>query len=103
MFAKTHIPVLGIVETMSWFEDPTGQRHPIMGEGGGEKMARSLGLPLLAQIPMLQSIREGGDLGIPAAAEGGSASDLFTDIAREVALSLDAVQTKPAPNIIFED
>ncbi len=103
MFAKTHIPVLGIIETMSWFEDPTGQRHPIMGEGGGEKMARALGLPLLAQIPILQSIREGGDQGIPAAADGGSASDLFTEIAREVALSLDAVQTKPAPNIIFED
>ena len=103
MFAKTHIPVLGIIETMSWFEDPSGQRHAIMGEGGGEKMARALGLPLLAQIPMLQAIREGGDQGVPAAGEGGAASEMFTGIAREVALSLDAVQTKPAPQIIFED
>ena len=103
MFAKTHVPVLGIVETMSWFEDPAGNRHPIMGEGGGEKIAQALGLPLLAQIPMLQAIREGGDRGEPAASEGGVASEMFTNLARDVALSLDTLQTKPAPKIIFEN
>ena len=103
MFAKTHVPVLGIVETMSWFEDPAGNRHAIMGEGGGQKMAQSLGLPLLAQIPMLQSIREGGDRGEPAACAAGATADMFTEIARDVALSLDALQTKKAPDIIFED
>lgn len=103
MFAKTHVPVLGIVETMSWFEDPAGIRHAIMGEGGGQKMAQALGLPLLAQIPMLQSIREGGDRGEPAASAAGATANLFTEIARDVALSLDALQTKKAPDIIFED
>jgi ATP-binding protein involved in chromosome partitioning len=103
MFAKTHVPVLGIVETMSWFEDPAGNRHPIMGEGGGQKMAQALGLPLIAQIPMLQAIREGGDSGEPVANTDGPAADLFTDLAREVALSLDALETKPAPEIIFEE
>lgn len=103
MFAKTHVPVLGIVETMSWFEDPAGNRHAIMGEGGGQKMAQALGLPLLAQIPMLQSIREGGDRGEPAAGVAGATADLFTEIARDVALSLDALQTKKAPEIIFEN
>jgi len=103
MFAKTHVPVLGIVETMSWFEDPAGNRHSIMGEGGGQKMAQALGLPLIAQIPMLQTIREGGDLGEPAANTDDSAASLFTDLAREVALSLDALETKPAPEIIFEE
>ncbi|MEC7291434.1 MAG: Mrp/NBP35 family ATP-binding protein, partial [Pseudomonadota bacterium] len=103
MFAKTHVPVLGIVETMSWFEDPAGNRHAIMGEGGGEKMAQALGLPLLAQIPMMQSIREGGDTGQPAALNDGADARLFSDVAKEVALSLDALQTRPAPEIIFED
>nr|WP_070959054.1 Mrp/NBP35 family ATP-binding protein [Hyphomonas sp. Mor2] len=103
MFAKTHVPVLGIVETMSWFEDPAGNRHAIMGEGGGEKMAQTLGLPLLAQIPMVQAIREGGDSGTPAASGDGAIADLFTEIARDVALSLDALQTKKAPEIIFEN
>lgn len=103
MFAKTHVPVLGIVETMSWFEDPAGNRHAIMGEGGGEKMAQALGLPLLAQIPMMQSIREGGDTGQPAALNDGADARLFSDVAKEVALSLDALQTRPAPEIIFEN
>jgi len=103
MFTKTHVPVLGIVETMSWFEDPAGNRHAIMGEGGGERMAQALGLPLLAEIPMLQAIREASDRGEPAASENDSTAELFTDLAREVALALDALQTKQAPEIIFED
>ncbi|MEO0607515.1 MAG: Mrp/NBP35 family ATP-binding protein [Pseudomonadota bacterium] len=103
MFAKTHIPVLGIIETMSWFDDPNGQRHHLMGEGGGARMATSLGLPLIAQIPMIQAIREAGDQGRPFALADDDHPTLFTDIARDVALSLDALETKPAPKIIFED
>ena len=103
MFAKTHVPVLGIVETMSWFEDPAGARHFLMGQGGGQRMADALGLPLLAQLPLLQAIREGGDRGEPAALSGEPASGLFTDLARAVAISLDTLQTKPAPTLIFED
>ena len=103
MFAKTHIPVLGIVETMSWFEDPTGNKHYLMGEGGGARMAQSLGLPMLGQIPMIQGIREAGDTGFPYAATNNEDADLFTSLAREIALSLDALETKPAPNIVFEN
>lgn len=103
MFAKTHVPVLGIVETMSWFEDPAGNRHYLMGEGGGADMARALGLPLLSQIPLLQAIREGGDAGQPAALLDGPPANLFMETAREIALALDAIQTKPPPKIVFED
>jgi ATP-binding protein involved in chromosome partitioning len=103
MFAKTHVPILGIVETMSWFEDPSGTKHYLMGQGGGTEIARALGLPLIAQIPMLQNIREGGDQGCPAALGTGSVAEMFTGVAREVALSLDALQTKPVPQIIFEE
>src|SRR5690606_19159096 len=66
MFAKTHVPVIGIAETMGWFEDANGNRQYLMGEGGGRKMAQALGIPLLAEIPMIQAIREGGDKGEPA-------------------------------------
>lgn len=103
MFAKTHVPVLGIVETMSWFEDPAGQKHFIMGEGGGEKMAKALGLPLIRQFPIDQAVREGGDTGQPVALGEGEASRLFAALARDVALALDALQTKPAPTIDFVD
>jgi len=103
MFAKTHIPILGIIETMSWFEDPTGQRHHLMGDGGGARMAATLGLPLICQLPIIQAIREAGDIGKPAALVNDNVAERFTDLAREVALGLDALQTKPAPKIIFED
>lgn len=103
MFAKTAVPVLGIVETMSWFEDPAGNRHYLMGEGGGSKMAETLGLPLLGQLPILTDIREGGDTGKPAALGDGASAKLFHEIARAVALNLDSLQTKAPPKIIFED
>jgi len=103
MFAKTAVPVLGVVETMSWFEDPAGNRHHLMGDGGGKRMADALGLPLLAQLPMLQAIREGGDAGMPAALSDATAKTLFTHLARSVARSLDQLETKPAPEIVFED
>ena len=103
MFAKTHVPVIGIAETMSWFEDPAGNRHYLMGEGGGRKMAEALGLPLLAEIPMLQAIREAGDAGTPAALSNGPAADVFLKLARNVAIALDELVTKPAPEIVFEE
>ena len=103
MFAKTAVPVLGIVESMSWFDDPAGNRHFLMGEGGGQRMADALGLPLLGQLPMLQSIREGGDGGTPAALGDDTAGQLFTALARRVAEGIDTIATKPAPEIIFED
>lgn len=103
MFAKTAVPVLGVVETMSWFEDPAGNRHAVFGEGGGKRMADQLGLPLLAQLPLLNAIREGGDTGQPAAAGSDEAAALFGDLAKTVLTELDALQTIPAPEIIFED
>ena len=103
MFAKTAVPVLGVVETMSWFEDPAGNRHHIMGEGGGKTVADALGLPLLGQLPILNEIREGGDSGKPAATGDGPSAKLFHELSRSVALNLDNLQTKAPPKIIFED
>ncbi|MEQ9504915.1 MAG: Mrp/NBP35 family ATP-binding protein [Hyphomonas sp.] len=103
MFAKTHVPVIGLCETMSWFEDPAGARHYLMGEGGARRMGAALGLPVLAEIPMLQAIREGGDAGVPAALGTSPAADIFMKLARSVAIALDQLVTKPAPEIVFED
>lgn len=90
MFEKVGIPVIGIAETMSFFEDPSGNKHYLMGNGGGQKMADALNIPLLAEIPLDQAIREGGDIGIPAAIEG-SAAEQFTGLAKAVARELDAL------------
>jgi len=103
MFAKTHVPVIGLVETMSWFEDSSGTKQFLMGEGGARRMGAALGLPVLAEIPMLQAIREGGDAGTPSALSGGQPADIFLRLARNVAIALDQLVTKPAPEIVFED
>jgi len=65
MFQKLNVPVLGIVENMSYFTAPDGTRVEIFGHGGGAKEARRLGVPFLGEIPIFTEIREGGDAGIP--------------------------------------
>lgn len=103
MFEKTAVPVLGIVETMSWFEDPTGAKYHLFGKGGGKAMADQLGLPLLAELPLLPAIREGGDIGTPAALSDAAARQLFHALAKSVAVELDGLATRPAPVIEFVD
>ena len=66
MFERVSVPVLGIVENMSWFECPhCGKPSPIFGSGGGERLARELELPLLGQVPLYPGVMEGGDRGQP--------------------------------------
>ncbi len=66
MFAKVNVPILGLVENMSYFLCPgDGHRYDIFGSGGGEREAARLQVPLLAQIPLEMSLREAGDMGVP--------------------------------------
>jgi len=68
MFERVTVPVLGIVENMSWFECPhCGKPSPIFGSGGGERLARELELPLLGQVPLDPRVLAGGDSGTPIA------------------------------------
>lgn len=63
------VPVLGIVENMSWFtpEELPGNKYYLFGKDGGKNLAQEMGIPFLGQIPIVMSIREGGDLGVPVA------------------------------------
>jgi len=66
MFERVTVPVLGIVENMSWFECPhCGKPSPIFGSGGGDRLAQEVGLPLLGQIPLYPRVMETGDSGQP--------------------------------------
>jgi ATP-binding protein involved in chromosome partitioning len=70
MFEKVNVPVLGIVENMSYFLSPSDQkRYDIFGSGGGEREAKRLRVPLLGQIPIDIATREAGDRGHPIVAE----------------------------------
>jgi ATP-binding protein involved in chromosome partitioning len=65
MCRKVNIPLLGVVENMSWFIDTAGVKHELFGKGGGQAVADFSEAPLLAQIPIDQSVREWGDKGTP--------------------------------------
>ncbi len=67
MFVQMGVPVLGVVENMSWFLPPDRpeQRYAIFGSGGGALLAGEAGVPLLAQLPLELPVREGGDQGHP--------------------------------------
>jgi ATP-binding protein involved in chromosome partitioning len=65
MFEKVNVPILGIVENMSYFTAPDGSRFEIFGHGGGRAEAARKGVPFLGEIPIYTAIREGGDHGLP--------------------------------------
>jgi ATP-binding protein involved in chromosome partitioning len=65
MARKTHIPVLGVIENMSYYALPDGTRDYIFGEGGAARWAESERLPLLGQVPITRALRESGDSGTP--------------------------------------
>jgi ATP-binding protein involved in chromosome partitioning len=68
MFEKVNVPILGIVENMSYFTAPNGERVEIFGHGGGEAEARRQKIPFLGEIPIFTEIRIGGDQGAPVVA-----------------------------------
>jgi len=65
MARKTHVPVLGVVENMSYYQLPDGSKDHIFGEGGAQRWAEEEKLPLLGQIPITRALRESGDGGTP--------------------------------------
>jgi ATP-binding protein involved in chromosome partitioning len=66
MYKKLNIPPLGIIENMSYFVCPNcSQESDIFGRGGGEAMAKELGVPFIGRLPIYQPIREGSDVGVP--------------------------------------
>jgi ATP-binding protein involved in chromosome partitioning len=86
MFEKVQVPILGLVENMSYFTAPDGSRIEIFGHGGGRAEAARKGMPFLGEIPLYPAIREGGDSGHPVvvADPAGAPAQAFLGIARAV-------------------
>ncbi len=100
MFQKVKVPILGIVENMSYFIcDSCGDRHDIFGAGGGQRTARELAVPYLGGIPIDKDIVAGGDLGQPvvAARPDSAAAKAYRAIAGELAAQLAIAADGGAP------
>jgi ATP-binding protein involved in chromosome partitioning len=102
MFRKLNVPILGIVENMSYFVAPdTGTRYPIFGEGGGAKIADEFGVPLLGQIPLEIETRRGGDAGVPVVVgqPKSAQAEAFRKIAAAVTARVDALAGLELPRL----
>jgi ATP-binding protein involved in chromosome partitioning len=88
MFEKVRIPVMGVVENMSYFKcDQCDKRHSLFGENGGKTLAKKFNTELLAQIPVVPQVREGGDEGRPIVVRDpqSEVAQAFRELARKVA------------------
>lgn len=90
MFNKVNVPILGIVENMSYFTTPDGQRVEIFGHGGGKSEAARQNVSFLGEVPIFTEIREGGDRGTPVvvSAPNHPAGKAFLQVAENVRKSL---------------
>jgi ATP-binding protein involved in chromosome partitioning len=98
MFETVAIPVLGVVENMSYFIAPdTGNRYDIFGEGGGQKLATAYGVPFLGAVPLGIEVREGGDRGVPVVVSQPDSPQAraFRHVAEEVARQVSIEAMKP--------
>jgi ATP-binding protein involved in chromosome partitioning len=87
LLPSINVPILGIVENMSWFtpEELPEAKYFLFGQGGGKRLAREANTVLLGQVPLVQSIREGGDNGEPVVLEESTiVADVFMDIAKNL-------------------
>ena len=107
MFRKVDVPILGIIENMSYFQCPhCSERSEIFGHGGGRREAKRLGVPFLGEVPLDAAIRSAGDGGEPIVAgqPESSQSRPFLEIAEKIVqqLGTTASETPPAGGTIFD-
>jgi ATP-binding protein involved in chromosome partitioning len=92
MFQKVNVPILGIIENMSYFTAPNGERIEIFGHGGGHVEAERQKVPFLGEIPIFTEIRVGGDQGHPVvvSSPGSAPAQAFARVAEQLRESLPA-------------
>jgi ATP-binding protein involved in chromosome partitioning len=104
MFETVAVPVLGVVENMSYFVAPdTGRRYDIFGKGGGQRLAEAYGVPFLGAVPLGLDVREGGDKGVPVVLSQPDSpqAEAFRRVAEEVARQVSIEAMKPELKIVM--
>ena len=101
---KVDVPILGLIENMAWFTpaELPENRYYIFGRGGVERLAAETGVPVLAQIPIVQSICESGDEGEPAALGNGPVAEAFNHLATAVVEATERRNREQPPTEIVE-
>jgi len=98
MFRQLNVPILGVIENMSYLELPDGTRLDIFGTGGGEQLAKTTNVPFIGAIPIDPAVREGGDLGTPVILSKPESivSQTLNSIAEDIAakISVAAMQSE---------
>ncbi|MDZ7290577.1 MAG: Mrp/NBP35 family ATP-binding protein [candidate division KSB1 bacterium] len=97
MFRKVEVPVLGVIENMSYFACPhCGHRTEIFSHGGGKAAAEKFGVPFLGEVPLDLRIREGGDQGEPIVAQKDDSpvKEAFRHIAAQLVIQINAVRAE---------
>lgn len=97
MAHKVNLEIGGVVENMSSFTTPSGERFPLFGEGGGEELASELDVPLLGRVPLTMPLREHADGGVPLALE--DPDDPASQAIRHVARGIVALAPAQAPQL----
>lgn len=102
MFTRVNVPVLGVIENMSYFiASDTGKKYDIFGSGGGEKISKELSTPFLGGIPIDPRIREGGDNGLPMVfgIPDAKETEILMDISRKLTEQINLRNSNASENI----
>jgi ATP-binding protein involved in chromosome partitioning len=103
MFKQLEVPVIGVIENMSYFVCPNcSEKHELFGRGGGERIAKAFGVPFLGQVPLQPNVRMGGDEGKPVviADPESPAARALTDVAGEVARHVSVLAFQARGNFV---
>lgn len=106
MFRQLHVPMLGIVENMSYLIAPkSGERIDVFGEGGGKRTADQMQVPFLGELPLIPAIRQGGDSGNPVSLSGETSeiAKPFFVLASSIQAKAEQAASKRGPTMSVED
>jgi ATP-binding protein involved in chromosome partitioning len=100
---QINVPILGVVENMAYFtpEELPDNKYYIFGKDGGKNLSEKHNVPFLGQIPLVQSIRESGDSGLPAAMKEGPTAEAFKDLAKTLARQI-AIRNAQKPTLVTD-
>lgn len=101
---KINVPILGIIENMAWFTPPElpEKKYYIFGKDGCKNLAEELNIPFLGQIPIVESIRQNGDVGTPSALEDSIMGEAFRQLGETVAERIEERNKNLAPTLKVE-